>query len=58
MVQCKRKSLISNVVADKKFNVITDKVIDTDKRQNTVANNQPNAIANKAVVLIRTKRQG
>lgn len=39
------------------MNIAADKAVDVDKIQNAVYNKQPNIIADKAVILIKTKWQ-
>ena len=36
MLRCKRESLISDIIADKKLNTIVDKAVNADKRQDIV----------------------
>ena len=47
MLQCKQKSLISDIVADKKLNAVADKAVNVDKKRNTKADKELNATVDK-----------
>ena len=49
MLQYKQKSLILDITANKKLNVIADEAVNADKRRDTVADKKLNSEANKAV---------
>ena len=49
MLWYKQKSLIPDIVADNKLNVVADKAVDVDKKWNFAADKKLNVAADKAI---------
>ena len=55
MIWYKPESLILNIVAAKNSNIVTNKVINTDKRWNTIVDKKLNAIVDKTINIMKNK---